>query len=68
MFTFSASFLHFIFLGAGKTYTMLGLDSEPGVYIRTLNDLFRAIEYSTEDLDCSVYMSYIEVSLIVCRY
>ncbi len=47
---------------------MLGLDSEPGVYIRTLNDLFRAIEYSTEDLDCSVYMSYIEVSLIVCRY
>lgn len=47
---------------------MLGLDSEPGIYIRTLNDLFRAIEDSTEDLDCSVYMSYIEVSLIVCRY
>lgn len=49
------------FLGAGKTHTMLGLDSEPGIYIRTLNDLFRAIEDSTEDLDCSVYMSYIEV-------
>ncbi|RXN04890.1 kinesin KIF19 isoform X1 [Labeo rohita] len=47
--------------GAGKTYTMLGLDSEPGIYIRTLNDLFRAIEDSTEDLDCSVYMSYIEI-------
>ncbi len=47
---------------------MLGLDSEPGVYIQTLNDLFRAIEYSTEDMDCSVYMSYIEVSLIVCRF
>lgn len=62
MFTFSASFK---FLGAGKTYTMLGLDSEPGIYIQTLNDLFRAIEDSTEDLDCSVYMSYIEVSLIV---
>ncbi|XP_067259891.1 kinesin-like protein KIF19 [Chanodichthys erythropterus] len=47
--------------GAGKTYTMLGLDSEPGIYIRTLNDLFRAIEDSTEDLNCSVYMSYIEI-------
>ncbi|XDV14684.1 hypothetical protein PO909_014897 [Leuciscus waleckii] len=47
--------------GAGKTYTMLGLDSEPGIYIRTLNDLFTAIEDSTEDLNCSVYMSYIEI-------
>lgn len=47
--------------GAGKTYTMLGLDSEPGIYIRTLNDLFMAIEDSTEDLNCSVYMSYIEI-------
>ncbi|XP_057187065.1 kinesin-like protein KIF19 isoform X2 [Triplophysa rosa] len=47
--------------GAGKTYTMLGLDSEPGIYIRTLNDLFEAIEDRTEDLDCSVYMSYIEI-------
>ncbi|XP_043089647.1 kinesin-like protein KIF19 [Puntigrus tetrazona] len=47
--------------GAGKTHTMLGLDSEPGIYIRTLNDLFSAIEDSTEDLDCSVYMSYIEI-------
>lgn len=43
---------------------MLGLDSEPGIYIRTLNDLFEAIEDSTEDLECSVYMSYIEVSLM----
>ncbi|XP_051558803.1 kinesin-like protein KIF19 isoform X2 [Myxocyprinus asiaticus] len=47
--------------GAGKTYTMLGLNSEPGIYIRTLNDLFRAIENSTEDLDCNVSMSYIEI-------
>lgn len=44
---------------------MLGLDSEPGIYIRTLNDLFEAIEDSAEDLDCSVYMSYIEVSLML---
>ncbi|XP_048870300.1 kinesin-like protein KIF19 isoform X3 [Brienomyrus brachyistius] len=47
--------------GAGKTYTMLGLDSEPGIYIRTLNDLFRVIEENSEDMDCSVYMSYLEI-------
>lgn len=50
--------------GAGKTYTMLGVDSEPGIYVRTLNDLFKAIEACKEDIDCSVYMSYLEVSLI----
>ncbi|XP_023670709.2 kinesin-like protein KIF19 isoform X2 [Paramormyrops kingsleyae] len=47
--------------GTGKTYTMLGLDSEPGIYIRTLNDLFKVIEENSEDMDCSVYMSYLEI-------
>ncbi|KAJ8364034.1 hypothetical protein SKAU_G00128650 [Synaphobranchus kaupii] len=47
--------------GAGKTYTMLGLDSEPGIYIRTLNDLFKAIEAGNEDMNCTVYMSYLEI-------
>ncbi|XP_076136275.1 kinesin-like protein KIF19 [Alosa pseudoharengus] len=47
--------------GAGKTYTMLGVDSEPGIYVRTLNDLFKAIEAGKEDMDCSVYMSYLEI-------
>ncbi|KAG9349817.1 hypothetical protein JZ751_026170 [Albula glossodonta] len=47
--------------GAGKTYTMLGHDSEPGIYIRTLNDLFKAIEAANEDINCTVYMSYLEI-------
>uniref|UniRef100_F7DUN3 Kinesin-like protein n=1 Tax=Xenopus tropicalis TaxID=8364 RepID=F7DUN3_XENTR len=47
--------------GTGKTYTMLGLDSEPGIYIRTLNDLFRAIEVSSNSLDYTVSMSYLEI-------
>ncbi|KAL4624418.1 kinesin-like protein KIF19 isoform X1 [Arapaima gigas] len=47
--------------GTGKTYTMLGIDSEPGIYIRTLNDLFKAIEEASEEMDCSVYMSYLEI-------
>ncbi|XP_031417739.1 kinesin-like protein KIF19 isoform X2 [Clupea harengus] len=47
--------------GAGKTYTMLGVDSEPGIYVRTLNDLFKDIEACKDEMDCSVYMSYLEI-------
>ena len=47
--------------GAGKTYTMLGMDAEPGVYLRTLSDLFRAIEMRGS-MDWGVSMSYLEVS------
>lgn len=41
---------------------MLGMDSEPGIYLQTLTDLFRAIE-ETRDAEYSVSMSYLEVSL-----
>lgn len=44
---------------------MLGMDSEPGIYIRTLNDLFRAIEATSGDMDYSVCMSYLEVRTVV---
>ncbi|XP_060539992.1 kinesin-like protein KIF19 [Pantherophis guttatus] len=47
--------------GAGKTYTMLGTDSEPGIYIRTLHDLFQAIEATGDDQNYLVCMSYLEV-------
>ncbi|XP_066496966.1 kinesin-like protein KIF19, partial [Tiliqua scincoides] len=53
--------------GAGKTYTMLGTDSEPGIYIRTLNDLFRAIEATSGDMNYSVCMSYLEIYNEVIR-
>nr|XP_019613100.1 PREDICTED: kinesin-like protein KIF19 [Rhinolophus sinicus] len=46
--------------GAGKTHTMLGMDSEPGIYLQTLTDLFRAIE-ETRDTEYSVSMSYLEI-------
>lgn len=48
--------------GCGKTYTMLGTDREPGIYVRTLNDLFRAIEETSNDMEYEVSMSYLEVS------
>ncbi|XP_062976151.1 kinesin-like protein KIF19 [Elgaria multicarinata webbii] len=47
--------------GCGKTYTMLGTDNEPGIYVRTLNDLFRAIEETSNDMEYDVSMSYLEI-------
>ena len=40
---------------------MLGTDKEPGIYVQTLNDLFRAIEETSDDMQYSVSMSYLEV-------
>ncbi|XP_053783005.1 kinesin-like protein KIF19 isoform X5 [Desmodus rotundus] len=53
--------------GAGKTHTMLGVDAEPGIYLRTLTDLFQAIEGTRDDMDYSVSMSYLEVYNEVLR-
>nr|XP_019595989.1 PREDICTED: kinesin-like protein KIF19 [Rhinolophus sinicus] len=47
--------------GCGKTYTMLGTDHEPGIYVRTLNDLFCAIEETSNDMEYDVSMSYLEI-------
>lgn len=46
---------------------MLGTDKEPGIYVRTLNDLFRAIEETSDDMLYSVSMSYLEVSPLSTR-
>ncbi|XP_068100587.1 kinesin-like protein KIF19 isoform X2 [Hyperolius riggenbachi] len=47
--------------GTGKTYTMLGVDCESGIYINTLNDLFKAIKESSEGRAPSVSLSYLEI-------
>uniref|UniRef100_G3UC66 Kinesin-like protein n=1 Tax=Loxodonta africana TaxID=9785 RepID=G3UC66_LOXAF len=47
--------------GTGKTYTMLGMDAEPGIYLQTLTDLFQAIEETSNNMDYSVSMSYLEI-------
>lgn len=54
--------------GAGKTHTMLGMDSEPGIYLQTLTDLFQAIEETRDHMDYSVSMSYLEVNLPICLH
>jgi kinesin family protein 18/19 len=45
--------------GAGKTYTMLGTDEEPGVMVRSLSDLFNII--SNENGNVKVKLTYIEI-------
>ncbi|CAL1599556.1 unnamed protein product [Knipowitschia caucasica] len=47
--------------GCGKTYTMLGTDKDPGIYVRTLNDLFHSIEETSDSMMYSVSMSYLEI-------
>ena len=51
-----------LFLGAGKTFTMLGTDKEPGIMARALNDLFFEMDQTKEDMKYKVSMSYLEVS------
>ena len=50
-----------ILLGAGKTYTMLGTDSQPGIMVRTLNDLFLEMDKTRGDMAYKVSMAYLEV-------
>ncbi|XP_059157154.1 kinesin-like protein KIF19 isoform X2 [Physella acuta] len=46
--------------GAGKTYTMLGKDGEPGIMVQALNDLFLEMRQNT-DKTFKVTMSYLEI-------
>ena len=54
-------------LGAGKTFTMLGTDKEPGIMARTLNDLFFEMDKTKEDMKYKVSMSYLEVSGLLLK-
>ncbi|KAF5280510.1 hypothetical protein FQA39_LY18032 [Lamprigera yunnana] len=45
--------------GAGKTYTMVGDATAPGIMVRALNDLFKAVKDKEDHY--SVTMSYLEL-------
>lgn len=40
--------------GAGKTHTMVGVASDPGIMVRTLNDIFQAVRQYPEDVEFKV--------------
>ncbi|GIY27048.1 kinesin-like protein KIF19 [Caerostris darwini] len=45
--------------GSGKTHTMVGVDEDPGIMVRALQDLFRKIDLKNKMYDVS--MSYLEI-------
>jgi hypothetical protein len=48
--------------GAGKSYTMMGSESDPGLIPRTCNDLFERIDKLLEsNVSCTVRLSYFEI-------
>lgn len=47
--------------GAGKTYTMLGTENNPGIMYRMMNDLFVEIKKFQGKRDYQVTMSYLEI-------
>lgn len=53
--------MHYWFSGAGKTYTMLGTEREPGIMVLTLNNLFTKIQDTSDDMIYRVTMAYMEV-------
>jgi kinesin family protein 18/19 len=48
-------------IGAGKTYTMLGTENNPGVMYRTLDNLFVEIKNFKGQREYQVSMSYLEI-------
>jgi kinesin family protein 18/19 len=46
--------------GAGKTYTMVGYNDNPGIMVRTVSDLFYEIE-SIQNKDYKIKLNYTEI-------
>lgn len=58
---FNATVFAYGATGAGKTYTMLGTDDDPGIMALALNDLFLEMERTYADMSYKVSMSYLEI-------
>lgn len=49
--------------GSGKTYTMAGTNSDPGIMIRALSHIFHVAEKNNSETDFHMSLSYAEVHL-----
>ncbi|CAG7731392.1 unnamed protein product, partial [Allacma fusca] len=47
--------------GSGKTYTMIGTATNPGVMARAVDDIFHLCANQKKDIKSEVYLSYLEV-------
>ena len=58
---YNASVFAYGATGAGKTYTMLGTEDEPGIMMLSIDELFRSIEEYYAERDYMLKVSYVEV-------
>ncbi|KAF6771590.1 hypothetical protein AHF37_08997 [Paragonimus kellicotti] len=47
--------------GAGKTYTMVGTDTDPGIMVRAMDELFNYMIQTAEDYTYRISMAYMEL-------
>ena len=58
---YNASVFAYGATGAGKTYTMLGTEDNPGIMMLSIDELFRAIEEYSTERDYKLKVAYVEV-------
>ena len=61
MYGYNASVFAYGATGAGKTYTMLGTDDQPGIMMLSIDELFRSIEVYSAQRDYMLKVAYVEV-------
>jgi kinesin family protein 18/19 len=58
---YNASVFAYGSTGAGKTYTMLGTEENPGIMLLSIEELFNSIENLSFERDYKLKISYVEV-------
>jgi len=58
---YNASVFAYGATGAGKTYTMLGTEDDPGIMMLSIDELFKSIEVYSAERDYMLKVSYVEV-------
>jgi kinesin family protein 18/19 len=58
---YNASVFAYGATGAGKTYTMLGTEDDPGIMMLSIDELFKSIEDYSAERDYMLKVSYVEV-------
>lgn len=58
---YNASVFAYGATGAGKTYTMLGSEDNPGIMMNSISELFDSIDDYSNNRDYKIKISYIEV-------
>lgn len=58
---YNASVFAYGATGAGKTYTMLGTEENPGIMMLSIDELFNCIEKYQSERDYKLKVSYVEV-------